>query len=171
MHLRMRLEAEGHPSEHEIWIVRTEETVELEVDGETYEATVDRDDDRLVVTIDGRRIPVEVPADDQAQVAGHTVAFDLLSFEPGGAPGEHDTLVQGEGAVQPPMPGKIASLEVQEGDQVEQGQTVAVLEAMKMRSSIEAPRSGTVLRILVEPGQAVEARDILLEIGDPDQAA
>ncbi len=170
MHLRLRLEAEGHPSEHEVWVVRNEDTVELEVDGETYEATVSRDGDRSIVTIDGRAIPVEVPGDHRAQVAGHTVAFDLLSFEPRGAPGEHETLVQGQGAVQPPMPGKVSSLEVEEGDRVEQGQTVAVLEAMKMQSSIEAPRSGTVLRINVETGQAVEPRDVLLEIGDPDEA-
>ncbi len=168
MHLRLRLETDGYPTEHELWAVRTEQTVEVEVDGQTYDAQVQRDGDRLIVTIDGRSIPVEIPADDVAQVAGHTLSFDLLAFEPGGAPGEHDTLIQGAGAVQPPMPGKISSLEVEEGDEVEQGQTVAVLEAMKMQSSIEAPRAGTVLRIHVEPGQAVEARDVILEIGDPD---
>ena len=105
-------------------------------------------------------------ADARARIGGHRTTFELLEFEPGGAPGEHDTLVQGEGVVHPPMPGKITSLEVEEGDTVEQGQAVAVLEAMKMQSSIEAPRSGTVLKIHVEPGQAVEARDVLLEIGD-----
>lgn len=62
------------------------------------------------------------------------------------------------------MPGQVVDVLVAEGDAVEAGQGVLVLEAMKMKNEIQAERPGTVSRILVEPGQAVEGGDPLFEI-------
>lgn len=63
------------------------------------------------------------------------------------------------------MPGQVVEILVAEGDTVEAGQGVLVLEAMKMKNEIQAERAGTVNRIFVEAGKAVEGGDPLFEIG------
>ena len=60
-----------------------------------------------------------------------------------------------------PMPGKVVRLLVREGDQVEAGAGVAVVEAMKMQNEIKSPKRGTVQRILVGESAAVNAGDVL----------
>lgn len=67
----------------------------------------------------------------------------------------------------PPMPGKILEVHVAGGDEVETGDVLATLEAMKMQSDIEAPRDGTVLSVHTAEGEAVEADQVLFAIGDP----
>ncbi len=63
------------------------------------------------------------------------------------------------------MPGRVAVVLAAEGEAVEAGQGIVVLEAMKMENEIQAERAGTVTRLFVEPGQAVETGDPLFEIG------
>ena len=60
-----------------------------------------------------------------------------------------------------PMPGKVVRLLVREGDEVETGSGVAVVEAMKMQNEITSPKKGTVQKILVTEGAAVYAGDVL----------
>jgi len=60
-----------------------------------------------------------------------------------------------------PMPGKVVRLMVHEGDEVEQGAGVAVVEAMKMQNEIKSPKKGTVRKILVNESTAVNAGDVL----------
>ncbi len=64
-----------------------------------------------------------------------------------------------------PMPGMIVSYEKKVGDTVQQGETVVVLEAMKMENALPAPASGTVKAINFESGKNVAKNDILLVIG------
>lgn len=63
-----------------------------------------------------------------------------------------------------PMPGKIVKLLVSPGDQVDDGQAVIVIEAMKMENELRAPTAGVVARIFVAEGDAVEARVKLLAL-------
>jgi biotin carboxyl carrier protein len=60
-----------------------------------------------------------------------------------------------------PMPGKVVRLLVREGEEVEPGRGVAVVEAMKMQNEIKSPKKGTIQKILVGEGAAVNAGDIL----------
>ena len=53
---------------------------------------------------------------------------------------------------------------VAEGDSVKEGQGVAVVEAMKMQNELKAPKSGTVEKVCVVEGQAVDAAEVLLTI-------
>ena len=57
------------------------------------------------------------------------------------------------------------TLTVSEGDQVEVGETVATIEAMKMEAAITAPASGTVTRLVIDPVQKVEGGDLLVCLG------
>ncbi len=60
-----------------------------------------------------------------------------------------------------PMPGKILSVKAKVGDSVKKGQTVLVLEAMKMENDIVAPEDGTISQILTKEGADVEAGAVL----------
>ena len=63
-----------------------------------------------------------------------------------------------------PLPGTIISLNVKEGDTVSAGQTLLVLEAMKMENNIDAERGGVVKQVLVSAGATVMEGDVLLVI-------
>ena len=67
--------------------------------------------------------------------------------------------------VKAPLPGTISSISVKVGDQVNVGDTVLVLEAMKMQNNIEAEYAGTVTSIGVNPGDSVMEGAVLLTIG------
>ena len=70
----------------------------------------------------------------------------------------------GGGRVRAPMHGQLLEVKVSEGDSVEEGQTLAVLEAMKMFHEIVAETSGSVTEILAAPGTQVVADDLLIQI-------
>ncbi|MFN5318732.1 MAG: acetyl-CoA carboxylase biotin carboxyl carrier protein subunit [Bacteroidia bacterium] len=64
-----------------------------------------------------------------------------------------------------PMPGLVLRVTVNEGEAVNKGDTLLVLEAMKMENSIKSPGDGTVSKIMVKPGQAVEKNQLLVVFG------
>jgi biotin carboxyl carrier protein len=64
-----------------------------------------------------------------------------------------------------PMPGKIVRLLVAEKSEVEAGQGIVVVEAMKMQNELKSPRDGIVTKLLVSEGAAVNAGDALAVIG------
>jgi pyruvate carboxylase len=68
------------------------------------------------------------------------------------------------GEVGAPIPGAVTLLHVEVGEQVQKGDRLLVLEAMKMQTTIHAPKDGTVKEIAVKARQAVEARDLLVTI-------
>lgn len=63
-----------------------------------------------------------------------------------------------------PMPGMIVRVNVSVGDQVQAGQGLVMMEAMKMENELRATGAGTVTRVLVTPGTAVEKGALLLEM-------
>ncbi len=67
--------------------------------------------------------------------------------------------------VKAPLPGTITSINVNVGDKVKDGDTVVVLEAMKMQNNIEAECAGTVTSIVVKQGDSVMEGAVLLTIG------
>lgn len=67
-------------------------------------------------------------------------------------------------AVKAPMPGNILKISVTVGQKVAEGETLLVLEAMKMENEVAADRSGTVTRIIAAKGQTVETGDPLVVI-------
>ena len=124
------------------------------------EAKVRRDVD---VEVNGRRYSVSVWVPETAAAAG---------AGPGGRAAPPRTRRQaggraahpGSGEVTVPMQGTIVKVLVQAGEQVEAGQTVCVLEAMKMENNIAADRTGTVKAVKVEAGQSVGSGDVVVVI-------
>jgi pyruvate carboxylase len=96
----------------------------------------------------------------------------LVIFEVNGDPWYMpvtDVSSKGEPTVSPghvgaPMPGVVVGLKVQAGNQVEEGEPVATLSAMKMETSIPAPKSGTIKRVIVMVGAKVKGGDLLMDI-------
>lgn len=66
-------------------------------------------------------------------------------------------------AVHAPIPGVIVSVSVQPGDQVSTGQELCVLEAMKMKNTIRAPRDGEIATVAMAVGQHVQHHQVLVE--------
>jgi glutaconyl-CoA/methylmalonyl-CoA decarboxylase subunit gamma len=66
--------------------------------------------------------------------------------------------------VRAPLPGVVTSIAVAPGTRVEQGLTVLMLEAMKMKNAIRAPQAGVVAEVLVQIGQTVRHGEVLLRI-------
>ena len=133
----------------------------LLINQRSYEVVVRRleaDDEggqRYEVLIEGR--PYTVRLEDERERA-------LASL----AGGAHES---GDASVKAPMPGLVVNIPVALGDAVERGQTVAVLEAMKMENDLSSPRSGVVKEIKVSQGQAVNQGQPLIVVGDPAGAA
>lgn len=74
----------------------------------------------------------------------------------------------GGGAVKAPMPGRVVKALVSEGDSVEAGQPVIIVEAMKMENEVTASGAGVVRNIAVSPGDTVDAGAVLVEIEPHD---
>jgi biotin carboxyl carrier protein len=71
----------------------------------------------------------------------------------------------GEGTVRSPMPGRVVRVLVKEGDEVEAGAPVVVVEAMKMENELVSERAGVVKRVAASAGATVEGGAVLVEIG------
>ncbi|HKL71936.1 MAG TPA: biotin carboxylase N-terminal domain-containing protein [Marinilabiliaceae bacterium] len=69
-----------------------------------------------------------------------------------------------ESGVKAPIPGKIIEINIHEGEEMKAGDTLMVLEAMKMENRIQMPRDGIVKKIFITPGKQVKANEILVEI-------
>ncbi len=82
-----------------------------------------------------------------------------------GRPGaEADATAVASGRLEAPMPGKVLDLLVAVGDEVEAGQQLAILEAMKMESPLRAPAAATVAKIYAKKGDALGAGDPVIEL-------
>ena len=70
----------------------------------------------------------------------------------------------GEVVIKSPMPGLIVQVLVEEGQTVQKGATIIILESMKMQNELKSPRDGTIQRISVVPGDTVEQNRILITL-------
>ena len=69
--------------------------------------------------------------------------------------------IEGSQLVKAPMPGKVIRLLVSEGEAVEAGQGLLVVEAMKMQNEVKSPKAGSVRKVMAQVGQAVNAGETL----------
>lgn len=138
----------------------------ITVNGETYEVEVedlggDAPVRRAPVAAAPVAAPVSVPQPKAAASAPQPSApAPKAEAKPAAKP-----VAAGEGDVTAPMPGTILDVKVNVGDAVTAGQTVLILEAMKMENEIAAPAAGTVKAIHVSKGAAVNPGDVLVSIG------
>lgn len=122
------------------------------------------------VLVDGIAHDVIVQG-DRVDVDGepHTMQVSGLSLGSGPAAAPQavpasPAVEAGDGAVVAIMPGKVTRVLVEEGQEVEEGQPVCVLEAMKMENELRADRDGVVAKVHVAPGSDVEKGQVLVVI-------
>jgi acetyl-CoA/propionyl-CoA carboxylase biotin carboxyl carrier protein len=119
---------------------------------------------RLVpVEVDGRRFSVKVWLPEGPSTAHPSPEGGRP--RPARPAALADSGPAGSGTVASPMQGTIVKTLVSVGDEVEAGQAVVVLEAMKMENHVNAERAGTVSEVRVSPGDTVGAGDVLVVIG------
>ncbi len=121
----------------------------LIIDHQSFEAVVEVRDGKYHVMMAGDLYEVDITDDRMLRLAkGRGVSADPT----------------GEVGVKAPMPGLIVKVPVEVGQDVKKGQTVVILESMKMENELKSPRDGTVARIEVTAGQTVEQNKTLVVV-------
>ena len=121
----------------------------LIIDNQSFEAVIERRDDQYHVLIFGDLYEVRVTDERTMRL--------LLA---GGGMAEP----VGDVVINSPMPGLIVDVPVTEGQEVRKGQTIIILESMKMENELKAPRDGVITRIDVAKGDSVEQNKTLVII-------
>ncbi len=134
----------GKTAEVEILRADTEHGIlDFLLDGERITAYVSSDHARRWVTVNGRTFVLTKSSTSRKSGSGHHHAAGELTA---------------------PMPGQIRAVNVSEGETVTKGQTLLILEAMKMEIRIQAPLDGIVKKLLVNQGQTVEREQALITV-------
>ncbi len=108
------------------------------------------------VEVDGRRFEVRVSDPEPEWRALARLRRERVRSSGSGAAGGD--------AVVSPMQGTVLAVPVSDGDEVEPGQVICVVEAMKMENEVHAPRAGTIRTLSVEPGQSVTTGQVICTI-------
>ena len=124
------------------------ETRKVVVNGTEYEVELDGEGATWKATVGGQTFDIEMP---EAAVAA----------KPRRSGGRKK---KKSGTVSANIPGKVVTVEVEEGQEVSEGQVILILEAMKMQNEIQAPVSGTVVSVQCSEGEAIEANVPLVVI-------
>jgi biotin carboxyl carrier protein len=127
------------------------EVRKVKVNGTEYEVSLDVEGTVWNATVNGQTFEIEMP--------------DIESVvKPRRSGGRKK---KKSGTVSANIPGKVVTVEVTEGQRVEEGQVILILEAMKMQNEIQAPVSGTVATVHCSEGEAIEA-NVPLVVIEPD---
>jgi len=121
----------------------------LIIDGKSHEAFVYFEENRWRVMLQGNLYPVLVEDEREKRLraaSGNTVSQT------------------GEYHLKAPMPGIIISVPVESGQEIRAGDTLAILESMKMQNELKSPCDGIVTRIRVQSGDSVEKKQTLISI-------
>ncbi len=124
--------------------------ISLDVNGTPYKVTVDKEMKQKQVVIQTRKAP------QVAAAHGSEVQKSAPAAPAGSGAGTKVTT---------PLPGTILDVFVNVGDKVKAGQTVVLLEAMKMENNIEADVEGTITEVKVRKGDSVLEGDVMVVIG------
>jgi biotin carboxyl carrier protein len=145
-------------------ISSNENTFVLTFDDLTIQAEVLHvESGRLDLLVDGQRLTAYVSSQNSRRwvtVNGRTLLLTRSSGARGRGSGPH----QAAGELTAPMPGQVRAVNVNEGDTVTKGQTLMLLEAMKMEIRIQSPQEGVVKKLFVSQGQTVEREQVLIKI-------
>lgn len=141
-----------------------------EIDGKPVRGTLLQMDPPLYVVRldDGRVVTCEITTQGgqtsiQWQGGRWSTAINEVFGEMSLEDDENDTSAS---ELRAPMPGRIVTIPLAVGTEVKRGDTVVVIEAMKMQNALSSPRAGIIRLVHVKPGDAVEAGQLLVVIAD-----
>jgi biotin carboxyl carrier protein len=132
--------------------------VSVKIDGQTYDVEIQDINKRpIVAVVDGETFEIHPEMEFSASPTSEPAPVKAI---------ESTTQPVSGKALLAPLPGTVTEIFVLPGAQVEAGQPVCVIEAMKMKNTIHADRTGTVASVLVSPGQSVKHKQVLVEFAD-----
>ncbi|GET21735.1 MULTISPECIES: biotin/lipoyl-containing protein [Prolixibacter] len=133
------------------------------ISGNQYDVQINDIEDNIAdLEVNGTQYKVEIH--QEAKKIAKTPKLVRKPVQKAPGEGEIQKRSSKAKAIKAPLPGTILSIAVKEGDTVTKGQTLMVMEAMKMENSIMAEADGTVAAIKVSAGQSVLQDDVLVEI-------
>jgi biotin carboxyl carrier protein len=139
--------------EYEVdWLKVPGGAISMIVNGESRTARVARRDGGLAVWVDGHRIDLDVGS-----------AADEAVGRAGAGAGA-------SGVIKAPMPGSVVKVLVSLGDEVSAGQSLVIVEAMKMENEVRSPVGGVVKTVNVAAGDSVGTTEVMVEVEPADAA-
>ena len=121
-------------------------TYQYNINGKDYEVTVESIENNIAtITVEGETYTVKMP---EAEKPAHRPVVT----KPAAAPAPETAKKY---SVKAPLPGVIVDVTVKVGDEIKRGDTVVVLDAMKMENNITSDRSGKIAQVCVTPGESV----------------
>jgi biotin carboxyl carrier protein len=167
----MKLLADIDGEKQELRIRREAERVFAEIDGRSVEMEVrEGADGRYLLIINGRvydcRVGRSAAQPEKAEVRVRGQVYSLALADPKRLRATATSAAQADGSAQiiAQMPGKVVRVYVEAGAQVEAGDSVLVVEAMKMQNEMKSPKAGTVTIINTKTGATVNAGEVLAVI-------
>ena len=124
------------------------ETRKVIIDGTEFEVVIEGEGTTFSATVEGKTFEIQIPD-----------ATPLLKKKRSAGGKKKKS-----GTVTSSIPGKIVTVEVNQGDEVTEGQVILILEAMKMQNEVLAPITGTVTSVNISDGDAIEANIPLVVI-------
>ena len=139
-------------------------TYEMKINGEKYKTRIKKyKNDQVIVEVNGLDYVVQLEKDRRKE---DIVRSDKAQPSLDVVKKVSKPVVAAPGAVLAPIPGLVLRILVKEGDKINVGDTVLILEAMKMESEIASTASGTINKINVKEGVSVQESDTLIEVGE-----
>ena len=153
--------------------------ITIEIDGKTFQAETKKTGTGLTVQVDKKKFLVRFEG-THISIDGHKHRVEIHNLRRGkpswyNAKDEIEDIKvdklshkipSGDGIIRPPMPGRVISIKVKEGDFVKIGSSILVLEAMKMQNEVTSNMDGIIREIRFSEGDLVESEDILVIIGN-----
>lgn len=161
----MKLGAQIEGNSHEVEIKRDGGRISATVDGREYELEASEPEAGVyLLKHDNRVFEVYVSPEGIVNVGGYQLEVKIS--DPKRLRGARGDAEHGDGnaEIKTAMPGKIVRVLATVGDQVEKGDGVIVVEAMKMQNEMKAPKAGIVKQINAKEGDTVNAGDVLAVI-------
>ena len=139
----------------------------ITLNGRTYEVEVEAGKAMLTDEYEAFAPPVRpgpAPNDDDvtAAILPNAPAAPAGAPAPGPTPAAKAAVIAAGEHVEAPMPGTVLRLDIKEGQSVRRGDTLVVLEAMKMETEIPAPRDGVIAQVAVQKGSTVDTGTLLV---------
>lgn len=158
------VEIDGKP--HKVELTRGERTWTCRVDGHEYEVdAVLTARDVMSVLVDGKaheaKREFSLTGETHMIIGSERFATEVRDPRSLRSRRAAGASMEGPQQIKAPMPGKIVRVLVSEGTEVEAGQGVAVVEAMKMQNEIKSPKAGRVQKLTAKEGTSVNAGDVL----------
>ena len=136
------------------------------INGNLYNVTVNDVEDNIAnVEVNGTSYKVELDKPVKAAPKPVTRPAAAPKTETGAPVVTKQPTASKKDGVKSPLPGVILDIKVKEGDTVKRGQTIIILEAMKMENEIVAPCDGTVKQLAVQKGSTVATDALLAVVG------